>query len=101
MAGGWQLDQRRLFVFPPNVPERVAHFADGGIRAHGIEQWIHGIALAAGGFPQCIERKAHLVVVARCPQRFEPRELAVRRTVVDRSEERRVGKECRSRWSPY
>ena len=22
-------------------------------------------------------------------------------TVMDRSEERRVGKECRSRWSPY
>ena len=22
-------------------------------------------------------------------------------TIVDRSEERRVGKECRSRWSPY
>ena len=25
----------------------------------------------------------------------------VDRTVVTRSEERRVGKECRSRWSPY
>src|SRR2546430_16934094 len=25
----------------------------------------------------------------------------VRLTVADRSEERRVGKECRSRWSPY
>src|SRR3712207_9510477 len=29
----------------------------------------------------------------------DARELA--RTMVDRSEERRVGKECRSRWSPY
>ena len=28
-------------------------------------------------------------------------QLAARFTVVDRSEERRVGKECRSRWSPY
>src|SRR3712207_8088337 len=27
--------------------------------------------------------------------------LAVRRAVPMRSEERRVGKECRSRWSPY
>src|SRR2546430_5682133 len=27
--------------------------------------------------------------------------LAQRKTVWDRSEERRVGKECRSRWSPY
>ena len=27
--------------------------------------------------------------------------LTVRSTLWDRSEERRVGKECRSRWSPY
>ena len=26
---------------------------------------------------------------------------AVRQILLDRSEERRVGKECRSRWSPY
>ena len=26
---------------------------------------------------------------------------AIRKTVTTRSEERRVGKECRSRWSPY
>src|SRR3712207_7629758 len=32
------------------------------------------------------------------PQR---RERLVRRLRVERSEERRVGKECRSRWSPY
>ena len=25
----------------------------------------------------------------------------IRRALLDRSEERRVGKECRSRWSPY
>src|SRR2546430_7787984 len=29
------------------------------------------------------------------------REVVVRRGRADRSEERRVGKECRSRWSPY
>src|SRR3712207_7295135 len=28
-------------------------------------------------------------------------ERLVERALVDRSEERRVGKECRSRWSPY
>src|SRR5687767_16033035 len=26
---------------------------------------------------------------------------AITRSIADRSEERRVGKECRSRWSPY
>ena len=27
--------------------------------------------------------------------------LPIQRVTMDRSEERRVGKECRSRWSPY
>src|SRR3712207_8563065 len=34
-------------------------------------------------------------------RRLEKIELAVERGGVARSEERRVGKECRSRWSPY
>ena len=29
------------------------------------------------------------------------RQVALSEAVYDRSEERRVGKECRSRWSPY
>ena len=28
-------------------------------------------------------------------------EHAKKQAIIDRSEERRVGKECRSRWSPY
>src|SRR3712207_8318733 len=36
---------------------------------------------------------------------YEPQQYTVNRTVMEtvweRSEERRVGKECRSRWSPY
>src|SRR5256885_13976967 len=35
----------------------------------------------------------------RPPRRPMPR--SARRTTTTRSEERRVGKECRSRWSPY
>src|SRR3712207_7545823 len=34
-------------------------------------------------------------------QRARPEVVEVRRVVLTRSEERRVGKECRSRWSPY
>ena len=30
-----------------------------------------------------------------------PMAYLIRQSVMDRSEERRVGKECRSRWSPY
>ena len=32
---------------------------------------------------------------------FRQRKLSLARRVILRSEERRVGKECRSRWSPY
>ena len=31
---------------------------------------------------------------------YHPGAIAIR-IIIDRSEERRVGKECRSRWSPY
>ena len=33
--------------------------------------------------------------------RFEEREKIGLQYILERSEERRVGKECRSRWSPY
>ena len=33
--------------------------------------------------------------------RHAAREKSIRHGSVNRSEERRVGKECRSRWSPY
>ena len=37
------------------------------------------------------------MIVSRTVEKYFSEEL----TVVSRSEERRVGKECRSRWSPY
>src|SRR5207249_11747540 len=33
--------------------------------------------------------------------KITPRELEILGLIAERSEERRVGKECRSRWSPY
>src|ERR1043165_368229 len=55
---------------------------------------------APGGDALLVERLNRLqdtleVVLA------DPRTGAVRPVLLDRSEERRVGKECRSRWSPY
>ena len=35
----------------------------------------------------------------KLPKSFTDRSLSSK--IIDRSEERRVGKECRSRWSPY
>ena len=56
-----------------------------------------------------VNNAPHIVVIGGgtgCPavlkglQEYTPNLTAVV-TVMDRSEERRVGKECRSRWSPY
>src|ERR1039458_1797816 len=59
-----------------------AGFEDGfgGEEGDGVEVALHGDAVAEGA-PGLIERSA--------------------RVEAERSEERRVGKECRSRWSPY
>ena len=40
-------------------------------------------------------------IIFRYSQRFDPFPVLVGTTFGYRSEERRVGKECRSRWSPY
>src|SRR3712207_5323890 len=77
----------------------------GAIRAGAIgyllkntrsEELIRAIKGAAAGQVQLApEAAARLMHEVRVPER--PEELTER----ERSEERRVGKECRSRWSPY
>ena len=47
--------------------------------------------------PESIARKIEANPFAREAKNKKPRIL----TITQRSEERRVGKECRSRWSPY
>src|SRR3546814_1410560 len=51
------------------------------------------------------ERESELVESTHNPRSFLPATFAASRSHVDRSEERRVGKECvstcRYRWSPY
>ena len=39
--------------------------------------------------------------VEKIEEEIEHRKLVIRKEAIERSEERRVGKECRSRWSPY
>src|SRR5258707_757666 len=52
----------------------------------------------AAGFPLMAKRNgARLVILNRDATEFDD----VADLVIHRSEERRVGKECRSRWSPY
>src|SRR5256885_15718045 len=74
------------------------------ILGEGDPAYETALAIAARKFPARFayqknydERLAHLIDagmdISLIPSRFEPAAL--------RSEERRVGKECRSRWSPY
>src|SRR3712207_8065734 len=51
--------------------------------------------------PQLLDRFGLTVEVAAPRDAGERAEVVRRRFAHDRSEERRVGKECRSRWSPY
>src|SRR2546426_2355357 len=85
--------------------------AEDGIRDYkvtGVQTC--ALPICRGGLPQAVHPE-HVVILARLPfvrkLRLEPRNLreCVRArgedAAQDRSEERRVGKECRSRWSPY
>src|SRR5687767_15305752 len=48
-----------------------------------------------------LERPRHLLDQPQPPARLRPAAADLGAGLLERSEERRVGKECRSRWSPY
>src|SRR3712207_9592062 len=66
-----------------------------------------GVTRRYGGtFVTILERSEITMIVAVCPGSFDPvteghLDVIRRASKIFRSEERRVGKECRSRWSPY
>ena len=75
------------------VGDLVADLLDEGVQLHGgslaltvADRDVAGLGLL-GAQHQHIGHAVHLLGLADL--------------VADRSEERRVGKECRSRWSPY
>src|SRR3712207_8051238 len=57
-------------------------------------KWLYGAVALVGSMTLAI------IKVARCEPHVEA-DLGRETPPVTRSEERRVGKECRSRWSPY
>ena len=88
----------------------------------GLRRWFFGIAMlfgivlvgcSQGTYPVDIFYEQHyqqsyrshepprLIGVADAVAFYPPTASTVTNTGADRSEERRVGKECRSRWSPY
>ena len=57
--------------------------------------------LLLGGQTIRLIRRQYGLAIARRPESLNPIQRAMFRCLQLRSEERRVGKECRSRWSPY
>ena len=55
-----------------------------------------GAVLATGAFVSCAEKAS-----ASCSGAGTEENIQSKLIIPKRSEERRVGKECRSRWSPY
>src|SRR2546430_16886590 len=80
----------------------AAHAKPCGNPARLVATWQAAEAQCACGaatrhrsYLSCVSRVAHEAVVSGA---LSPR---CKAAVMSRSEERRVGKECRSRWSPY
>src|SRR5258705_9695601 len=98
-AGGWQqlaagsscplpaarclLDYRRFFVFPPHMPQRVAHFAYCGIRPHRLDQQRHGVGRSARALLQRVKGRANASIVAALPDPIELGQLTFRGRFVD------------------
>src|SRR3712207_8794949 len=99
LCGDVMLGDRLVFLF-------FFFQAEDGIRDIGVTGvQTCALPISALSFVQPhleVEARGVITVVDRAPFYVED---AVRRTPrgrdEDRSEERRVGKECRSRWSPY
>ena len=91
-------DYRLLLILAPHVPQRVAHLADGRIRAHGIEQRRHRVVGAGRGFPQPVERPDQQHLVARPAKAVEPGELVLCGVFVDaQNRQRRARDPTRTR----
>jgi len=61
---------------------------------HGLKSYL----VTDGGLRPSRDPQVELIIVA---QGADAADDWIAEHVTDRSEERRVGKECRSRWSPY
>jgi len=76
-----------------------------GVFVREIEQALveRRIELAVHSFKDLPTTSPEVLVIGAVPKRVDPADLLLVRSdaLAGRSEERRVGKECRSRWSPY
>src|SRR2546430_6485406 len=77
----------------------IAHVAhDLGIHKEALRQWVRQAEADQGRRPELLTTNEREELKRL---RKEVAELRRANAILKRSEERRVGKECRSRWSPY
>src|SRR5256885_15875219 len=74
-----------------------AAIAQAGVKPEDIDNVVFGNVVQTS--PDAIYLARHVGLRSGLPQHVPA--LTVNRLCGSRSEERRVGKECRSRWSPY
>src|SRR3989449_11753271 len=90
----------RLFMCSPITDGAAAVILASEERARGLTDkpiWIRGTGQALDGFQLTSLHEDY----AQWPALRRAAQAAYRIAGIARSEERRVGKECRSRWSPY
>src|SRR5262249_40975155 len=80
---GRRSDDGHFLVLAPDVAERVAHLADGGVGADGVDDARHQVLGGLRGRAQTVERALHRLVVARPAQLLELCELCIGRRFVD------------------
>src|SRR5256885_14958623 len=101
LALAWQLYRRIVArtagegVAPAPARFRDFYMGDGWV--WGIVAWLGVLILPVSSVLQVAGTNLGLVVSTL----YVLRGAAIVATFAERSEERRVGKECRSRWSPY
>src|ERR1700730_1289432 len=76
-------DDGHFLVFAPDLTQRVAHLAEGGVRAHGVQNRRHQVLGPSCRSDQRIERAPHAIGVAPLLQPLQSGELPVRRGVID------------------
>ena len=81
VTGSWSLNRLPVEAYPDLSPPMGDHHAMAGRAAEEVERLI--------------------TVPIEVEMNGIPRMTTIRSISLYRSEERRVGKECRSRWSPY
>ena len=94
-----KITDREGTLFEVEAPTNINMSLMEVIRAYAIAE--DGEIGVCGGMAMCGSCQCYIVSDTPLPEVGAEEEAMLFETSTTRSEERRVGKECRSRWSPY